>query len=111
MLAAPLLPLGFELRPMIRKNRLRKPPLPLQNRNGFSRGQLMIKLLSRNDGASVVLDAHHKPRLLSLNAEGPAKVDLPQLIRLLSAKEVPMLKLAQVPVLIISCQNVVDGFT
>src|SRR4030067_2183708 len=57
MLTAPVLPLFFKLRPMIRQNSLRKPLLPLQNSHRLSRGQLMIKLFSRNDEPAVVVDA------------------------------------------------------
>ena len=109
MFIAPFLPLLFELTAMIRKYSLRKPLLPLQCSCCLSRRQLMIKLFSANDEPAIVVDANQKPVLLALNAEWTLEVDLPQLIRTFSSKEIPALKLARVPVLFVPCKNVVYG--
>ena len=73
MLTAPVFPLLLKLRSMIRQNSLRKPLLPLQHRYCFSRRELMIKLLSRNNEPAVVIDANQKPVLLALTLNGPLK--------------------------------------
>ena len=108
---APVFPLFFKLRSMIRQNSLRKPLLPLQHRYCFSRRELMIKLLRRYNEAAVIVDADQKPVLLALNRKWTLKVYLPQLIRRLCPKELPALKLTLIPILIIPCKNIVYGFS
>lgn len=66
MLTAPVFPLLFKLRSMVRQNSLRKPLLLLQNSHCFRRSQLMLKLLSCNDEPAVVVDADQKINISSL---------------------------------------------
>jgi len=103
MQTAPSLPLFLKLRSMIRQNSLRKPVLLLQHRYCFSRRQLMVKLLSRNDEPAVIVDADQKPVLLAPNSEWSLEVDLPQFIRLTGPEELPALKLPLIAVLVILC--------
>lgn len=111
MLTAPSLPLLFKLLSMVEKNSFRTPILLLQHSYCFSRRQLMVKLLRRNDKAAVVVDAHQEPVLLALHSEWSFKVDLPQLVRRFCPKEFPALKLSLIAVLIIPCENIVYGFS
>src|SRR3989337_3964274 len=61
MLTAPVFPLLLKLRAMIRQKSLRKPLLLLQNSHRFSRSQLMINLLSRNNEPAIIAKATKKP--------------------------------------------------
>jgi len=108
---APVLPLLLKLLPMITQNSLRKPPNFLQYSHCFSRRQFTVKLLSRNDESAVVVDAHQKPVLLALNAEGPFEINLPQLVRLFGPEELPALALFLIAVLVVSCKDSVYGFS
>ena len=96
---------------MIRQNSLRKPLLPLQNNHYFSRSQLMIKLLSRNNEPAVVIDADQKPVFLPLYAKWAFEVYLPKLVRFTSPKEFPAFKLMLIPVLVVPCEDFVYGFS
>ena len=95
----PVSPLISKLRSMITQNSFRKSANSLQYSHGFSRRQVMVKLLRRDDEPAVVVDAHQKPDLLTLNTERSFEVNLPQLIGTLGSEELPSLKLALVTIL------------
>ena len=71
MLTAPSFPLFFKLRSTVRKNSLRKPILLLQHSHCFSRRQLMVKLLRRNDKSDIIVDANQY--FLTCTVNGPLK--------------------------------------
>jgi hypothetical protein len=70
---APWFPLIPKLWSMITQNSLRKPAHPLQCSYGFSRRQLMVKLLSTNNKAAKVIDADQKPVAFTPTVNGPLK--------------------------------------
>jgi hypothetical protein len=71
----------------------------------------MVKLLSRNNEPTIVVDADQKPVFLPLYAKWTFEVYLPKLIRFTSSEEFPAFKLMLIPVLIVPCEDVVYGFS
>jgi hypothetical protein len=71
----------------------------------------MVKLLSRNNEPTIVIDADQKPVFLPLDAKCTFEVYLPKLIRFNSSEEFPVFKRMRVAVLVVLCEIVVYGFS
>jgi hypothetical protein len=71
----------------------------------------MVKLLSRNNEPTIVVDADQKPVFLPLYAKWTFEVYLPKLIRFTSSEEFPAFKLMLIAVLFVPCEDVVYGFS
>ena len=67
----------------------------------------MVKLLSRNNEPTIVIDADKKPVFFPLYAKRSLEVYLPKLVRRLGSKELPAFKLMLIPVLVIPCKDTV----
>ena len=107
----PVFPVIPELFTVISKNLLRPTLQLVQHLRHVFRRWVRVKLLRHRKKPAVVVDAHKKPVPVALNCKWTLKVQLPELIRLLSSKEFPALKLPHVTVLVVACENLVYGFS